>query len=119
MQKKKIVFESLKIDPLIAFKGTDAEIETAERKKAERREEIEKLLNDEKFISLSFQKWAGLWEAVTPSTRPGEKLQKTCFFRSDPTSHQSTTDPESEKELIREIARQSYFKNLNITLFTA
>lgn len=119
MKKKKIVFESLKIDPMIFFTGSDAEIEAAERMQEERQNEIKMLLENENFMSLSFQTFNGLWEAITPATRPGEKWQHTFFYKANPNYHESTTDERSEKEMLWSIAGKSFYKNLHITLFTA
>lgn len=118
MKKSKLTLESLKIDPLVFFLGSEEEAEKAERAENARIEEIKKIINAPDFCGLAYNN-KSFWESVTKSTRTGETFQHTYFYKGDPSHHTSLEEGKTDPErFYRDIAQNSFFCNLKLTIYT-
>ena len=86
----KIVLNSLDIAPELYFLGTDQEIEQAERKEQERRDEIANIIFSPDFQYCYYMTDGGQAHVLHHSTRQGVKYQLS-FIGADgvPTMHES------------------------------
>lgn len=118
MKKSKLTLESLKIDPLVFFLGSEEEAEKAERAENARIEEVKNIINAPDFCGLAYNN-KSFWESVTKSTRTGETFQHTFFYKDTPSYHTSFEEGKTDPtKFYREIAENSFFSNLKLTIYT-
>ena len=117
MKKYKVCFESLKIDPCFAFRLSDAEIDEIEKKIETRIKEIESIITAPDFCGCAYNN-KSFWESVTKSTRTGETFQHTYFYQDKPSYHTSIEEGKTDKDrFFRDIAQNSFFRNLKLTVY--
>ena len=126
--KRIIILPSLNIDPVIFFRGTEAEQEEAEAREAERKTEIEKIIFNPNFQQLTYITENGQIHSLHRSTRQGVMYQLS-FIDVDgiPAMHenyiktaQETVNEfiHSRKDLTRHYIRKTQGKPLKLELIT-
>lgn len=122
----KILLQSLDIDLVIYFTGSDEEILEAEKKEARRAAEIESLIFSGTFRQLTYTTETGQIHTLHHSTRPGVMLQLSFIDRNGvPVMHENyiKTAPETvnefihtKRDLLQHYVRKSLYKTLHLEL---
>lgn len=125
----KILFQSLDIDPVIYFTGSDEEIAEAEKKEARQAARIEKIISRPDFQQLTYTTAAGAIRSLHRSTRQGVKYQLSYIDPDGiPAMHENYistgADPETVgaihtgKDLVKHFINQTFKKPLQLELIT-
>ena len=123
---QEVTLPSLNLDPAYAFKGTDAEVDAADRKVADRQAEIRDIIQAPGFRGLQITKPNGQTEILTPSIRPGVKWQLS-YYGTDGIANmhenygQTGAEPvneaiHTEDELYRHFANMTLRRDLTMEL---
>lgn len=129
MKESTIIFENLNIEPTVYFLGTDAEIEEAERKEAQRAEDIKRVVLSPDFIALEYYTEKGARRILHHSTRKGVLFQLS-YIDADgiPSMHENYIRTEKDAipqyigsldELTKHFTDESYFSDLKARVLTA
>ena len=128
MKQKQITLPAMDIDPAHAFKYDDAAEEEAERKIAERIEEIKNIIQQRGMMGLEITKPSGSKEILTPSIRKGVKWQLSYIgYDGIPNMHENygmtSKDHvdeaiETEEQLYRHFANMTFRQPLTMETLT-
>lgn len=129
MKESTITFENLNIEPTVYFLGTDEEIEEAERKEAQRAEDIKRVVLSPDFIALEYYTEKGARRILHHSTRKGVLFQLS-YIDADgiPSMHENyirtgkdavNQSIGSLDDLTRHFINQTLRKNITTHILTA
>ena len=129
MKESTITFENLNIEPTVYFLGTDEEIEEAERKEAQRAEDIKRVVLSPDFIALEYYTEKGARRILHHSTRKGVLFQLS-YIDADgiPSMHENYIRTEKDAvnqsigsldDLTRHFINQTLRKNITTHILTA